>query len=401
MKQLLVGATVLLIACGGESQVPPVVRDSLGITIVENFGPSWTNATRWRLEETPTLDIRDRADPNYTFSHVIGSTKLQSGSIVVADGGTQELRWFDQSGRFQKAVGSGSFASIEWIGRLTSNTVAVFDFGNLRLSTFGPDGDLRQAANLVVTFQASPSSVRGIFADSSVLAVRDVRSWAPTMIREGDVPDGLVRGPAAAFRYDITGDFMNVLGSYQGAERIFNHGRTRIVRVTSRPFGKTAVFAVSDDHYYVGEQNKFEVEVHDPNGVLTAILRLDRENVPVTAEDVDRYKRSRLAGVHELQKTDRQIELDALPFPEAMPAYGSIIADSEGNLWIADYRPFGDEQARWTVFDSEHRMLGTVETPTSLTVQDIGSDYVLGVFTDQDDQVSMRLYALVKPTERG
>jgi hypothetical protein len=401
MRHVLVGVAVLLTACGGESHVPPVVRDSVGIRIVENFGPSWTKATRWRLEDTPSLNMRDRTDPNYTFSRVIGSTKLQNGSIVVADGRTQELRWFDESGRFQKAVGRGSFASIEWIGRLDSNTAAVFDFGNLRLSTFGPDGELKQTANLVVTFQASPSSVKGIFADSSFLAVRDVRSWAPTMIRAGEVPDGLVRGPAAAFRYDINGTFMNILGSYQGAERIFNHSRTRIVRVTSRPFGRTAVFAVSDDRYYVGEQNKFEVEVHDPNGVLTAIVRFAKENAPVTAEDVDRYKRSRLAGVHELQKTDRQIELDALPFPETMPAYGTIIADSEGNLWIADYRPFGDEQARWTVFDSELRMLGIVETPSNLTVHDIGSDYVLGVFAEEDNQVSVRLYGLVKPTGRG
>ncbi len=222
MRQLLAGTVLLLIACGGESYERPVVRDSLGVTVVESFGPSWTRATRWRLRETPLLQIGDPNDLNYTFSNVIGSTRLRNGSIVVANGGTQELRWYDESGRFQHSVGNGSFASLEWVGKLGSSIVAVFDFGNLRLSSFGSDGEMLHAGNLVVTFQASPSSVKGIFADSSVLAIRDVRSWAPTMIRSGDVPDGLVRGPAAAFRYDINGNFLNNLGSYRGAERIFS-----------------------------------------------------------------------------------------------------------------------------------------------------------------------------------
>jgi hypothetical protein len=401
MRHLVAAAAVLLVGCGSDSHAPPVVRDSLGITIVENFGPSWSKSERWRLADTPSLDIGGTIDPDYQFSRVVGSTTLDDGSIVVANGGTQELRWYDQTGRFQRAMGDGAFARLDWIGRLGSNAVIVFDFGNLRLSTFSSEGELNQASNLVVTFQASPSSVKGIFADSSVLAVRDVRSWAPTMIRSGDVPDGLVRGPAAAFRYTLSGNFMNRVGTFEGAEQIFSRGRSRIVRVTGRPFGRTAVFAVSGDRYYVSRQDEFEVHVHDPNGTMTGVLRLAGEGVPVTSEDIDRYKRSRLAGVHELQKADRQAELDALPFPEAMPAHGTMLTDSDGNLWIANYRPFGDEQPSWSVFDSEHHMLGVVETPNGLSLHEIGSDYVLGSFTDEDDQVHIRVYGLVKPLESG
>ncbi len=158
------------------------------------------------------------------------------------------------------------------------------------------------------------------------------------------------------------------------------------------------MFAVSGDRYYVGEQDEFEIRVHDPNGAVTGILRLVIDSVPVTPDDVDRYKQSRLAGVHELQRADRQSELDALPFPETMPAYGAILVDLDGNLWIADYRPFGDERAMWRVFDSELRLLGTVETPQDLTVQEIGSDYVLGTYADEENQLSVQLYELVKPT---
>jgi hypothetical protein len=400
MRRMLTGVALLSLACGSESHIPPVVRDSVGITIVENLGPAWTRTSRWRLAGSPSMSLGEPADPNYAFSRVVGAARLQNGSIVVANGGTQELRWYDRAGSFQTSVGGGTFTNIEWIGQFESNTIVVFDFGNLRLSSFGLDGELKETGDLVVTFQASPSSVKGIFSDSAVLAIRDVRSWAPVMIRSGDVRDGLVRGPAAAFRYDINGNFINSLGSYQGAERIFTRGRTNIVRVTSRPFGRNAVFAVSGDRYYVGMQDRFEIEVHNPHGDLSAILRLARESVPVTDADVNRYKLSRLAGVHERERADRQNQLDALPFPETMPAYGAIITDSEGNLWVPDYRPFGDEPVRWTVFDSQNRMLGTVETSQDLTVQEIGSDYVVGTYTDEDDQVSVRLYELLKPADR-
>ena len=397
MKRLLVLGASLIIACGGEPPAPPIVRDSSSVTIVQNFGPSWTSNERWYVDDSPLVDIGAATGPEYQLSRVIRSTRLEDGTIVVADGGTQDLRWYDANGNHIRSIkGSTTFASVEWIGRLGSSSVIVFDFGNLRLSVFDGAGELQQMGTLVVTFQASPSSVKGVFADSSVLAVRDVKSWAPTMIRSGEAPEGLVRGPSAGFRYSADGTFMNSVGTFLGAQRIFSKGRSRFVRVTPPPFGRTAVFAVSNDRFYVGTQDKYEVSVFGLDGSLRTIVRLERENTPTTEADIDRYKRARLAGVHELQKEDRQRQLDALPFPETMPAYGRIEVDLEGNLWVADARPFGDGPNRWTVFGPDHRILGAVDTPRDFVVHAIGSDYVLGSVRE-DDKDHVRVYRLVKP----
>jgi len=398
MKQFTVLGASLVIACGGEPPAPPIVQDSSGVTIVHNFGPSWTSNERWYVDDAPFVDIGAGTAPEYQLSRVIRSTRLDNGTIVVADGGTQDLRWYDANGNHVISVkGSTTFSRVEWIGRLGSNSVMVFDFGNLRLSLFDGTGELQQTGTLVVTFQASPSSVKGVFADSSVLAVRDVKSWAPTMIRSGDAPEGLVRGPAAAFRYSADGTFMDNVGTFLGAQRIFSKGQSRFVRVTPPPFGRTAVFTVSNDHFYVGAQDKYEVSVFNLDGSLNAIVKLEHENTPTTEANIDRYKRARLAGVHELQKEDRERELNALPFPETMPAYGPIEVDLEGNLWVADARPFGDEPNRWTVFGTDYRMLGVVDTPHDFTIHEIGGDYVLGSVTE-DDMDHVRVYRLVKPT---
>ena len=101
--------------------------------------------------------------------------------------------------------------------------------------------------------------------------------------------------------------------------------------------------------------------------------------------------------MHERNRADRERELNALPYPQTMPAYGRIMVDSDGNLWVPEYRPFGDEQPRWTVFDAEHRLLGSVETPLGFAVHEIGTDFVLGCLTDESDVQHIQLYALEKP----
>ena len=70
--------------------------------------------------------------------------------------------------------------------------------------------------------------------------------------------------------------------------------------------------------------------------------------------------------------------------------------DLEGNLWIADARPFGDERNRWTVFGIDYRVLGVVDTPPDFVVHEIGGDYLLGSVRE-DDREHVKVYRLVKP----
>jgi hypothetical protein len=87
------------------------------------------------------------------------------------------------------------------------------------------------------------------------------------------------------------------------------------------------------------------------------------------------------------------------PLPETMPAYRSLLADLEGNLWVQEFR-LSEEAPEWSVFDSEGRYLGLVEIPADGTVTEIGSDYVLGVWRDELDTERVMKYELRKGASR-
>ena len=55
---------------------------------------------------------------------------------------------------------------------------------------------------------------------------------------------------------------------------------------------------------------------------------------------------------------------------------------------------FGEGDAVWTVFDSEGRIQGLVETPPGLDVFEIGEDYVLGLAEDELGVEHVQMWAL-------
>lgn len=70
--------------------------------------------------------------------------------------------------------------------------------------------------------------------------------------------------------------------------------------------------------------------------------------------------------------------------------------DEEGHLWVADYRRPRDEEPRWSVFDPNGRLLGTVPMPPKFGALQIGGDFVLGHWVDDLDVEHVQLYRLVK-----
>lgn len=163
------------------------------------------------------------------------------------------------------------------------------------------------------------------------------------------------------------------------------------ITVTSLPFGRTAQVTVSGDGFYFGASDTYEIGYYSSAGRLERLIRVDRPNLQVTAGDRDRYATERLESASEEWRPHLQQMLDEMRFPDEMPAYSTILTDAEGHLWVADYRAPGDERGRWSAFDQEGGLLGSVETPPRFSIYDIGSDYVLGGQVDDLDVKRVRL----------
>ena len=85
-------------ACGSDTGrgSDTIVRDSAGIRIVENTTPLWQPGQEWRLSAEPVVDIGSvSAGEEYELFQVWSPVRLSNGSIVVVNGGSQELRFYE------------------------------------------------------------------------------------------------------------------------------------------------------------------------------------------------------------------------------------------------------------------------------------------------------------------
>jgi hypothetical protein len=96
------------------------VRDSVGITIVENAGDVGPDGGGWLVGQDPVLSIGTfQGDSIYQLFQVEGAKRLQDGRIAVSNAGSGEIRIFDVEGRFlmahgRKGKGLGSLKGQLW-----------------------------------------------------------------------------------------------------------------------------------------------------------------------------------------------------------------------------------------------------------------------------------------------
>jgi len=84
-----------------------------------------------------------------------------------------------------------------------------------------------------------------------------------------------------------------------------------------------------------------------------------------------------------------------MPYPATHPPYEGFLVDRDANLWVQDPERPRDRTRTYQVFDTSGGWLGAVEMPQGLEPTDIGADYVLGIWRDQDEIEYVRLYPLL------
>jgi hypothetical protein len=400
---ILAALAFSIAACdaGSGNASGPTVRDSAGVQIVENSEHAWTEGTAWRLAGEPLLDIGVLdGDPEYQLFRVGSAVKLSDGRIVVANGGTHELRFYDPNGVHLLSVGRqgggpGEFGELMWVRALPGDTLLTYDWRNRRLSFFDAGGNFVRSFQLqFLSDMGGFSTIIAPFGDGSLLV-----GVQPFLIGE-EIRDGLRRDTAVYLHCDRDGAVLDTLGRFPGGEVYLRTqgGEETSVMASARAFGRFPQHAVYEDGFYFSTTDSYEVGFYSSAGRLVRIVRRDQPNLQVTAEDIERYKEERLAdaGGDGPPRDFLEQSLAHMPFPEQFPAHASLIVDAVGNLWVEEYLRPGVERPLWTVFDSGGRMLGVVETPERFTIHQIGRDFVLGRWTDEMDVEHVRLYELIK-----
>ncbi|HEU4827720.1 MAG TPA: hypothetical protein VFT04_00860 [Gemmatimonadales bacterium] len=402
LRRLIPFLAIAVAGCaerGTEFGPGATLRDSAGVSIIQNREPAWHADSIWRVGEGPTLELG--GPEGIAVGEVVGLVRTEAGAIAAADGRAQIIRVFAPDGRLVRSVGRqgsgpGEFQALAWLGAHADSLLA-FDLLTRRVTLFGtgrPRITQLQAQGPALT------APLGRFGDGTLLVVSggamfpfaggegDARRDSAQLLRFG--ADGVVRDTLVRIAWGET--FGVAIGSGEG----------RFLAPMPRPFGRRTSVVLAGEEVVIGEADRYEVKVVDASGKLLRRIRRPHDPVPVTPEAIAAYKATiRLpTGSRGLQaRIDSALmsALDSAPFPATLPAYERVLVDEGGNIWVLEYAVRLDQPRRWSVFTREGQWLGDVLTPPGLRVKDIGEDWILGVWRDAEGAERIRMHALMRP----
>ena len=374
----------------------PNVWDSVGVTIVESAEPRWVPADAWTIAARPSLDLGTADGPaEYRFDRLEGILRRADQSLVVADGGSSEIRFYDASGQFIRRVGGpgsgpGEFQRISGLGTGSGDSLWVYDFGARRFTILTAEGDVVRTTR-VPDALANVGAVGRLPEGPFVLQ----EYWSSHSDEESP-REGLTREEAVIATMPASGGGVDTLGLFPGREVLIWSENGRAVMSTPL-FARSTNVAMLRGEVLVGDQTAFEIRRYTSSGRLVKIFRRTDVSLRLLEHEVERAIEAELAARPVSELPMWRSHFARMVEPDTRPAYSRLLSDGDGNTWVASHQPGTQDRGEggeWSVFDQEGEWLGTVEMPERFLVHQIGSDWVLGRWRDEMDVEHVRLYEL-------
>lgn len=365
--------------------------------------PQSADVLRWRVEAPAAVEIGSmEGERPYRLHRVQRALRLSDGRVVVADGSSRELRYFDSQGNHLYTAGGegegpGEFARLSDAHLMRGDTVVAWDFGRRRISVFDGDGSYVRSLELQsLGDRELPPRLSGVFRDGRLLA-RSVPVRGPE-----EIETGVAEGVATYLLYSRDGSLLDTAGIYPTDAYYkwrYEAGGRRGFLTFPVPFGRALHLTPGPDLLYVARSHRYEVRALAPEGELRRIVRREHQPRPVTEADIEAEVERRLSRAEEDEWRNRLRrafrELDA--YPATMPALADLEVDAAGNLWAEEYRPPAEGgPSRWSVFGPEGRLRAEAVLPPGFDPHHIGNGWILGVAEDEFGVEHVRLYRLVK-----
>jgi hypothetical protein len=83
-----------------------------------------------------------------------------------------------------------------------------------------------------------------------------------------------------------------------------------------------------------------------------------------------------------------------IPIPPRWPPIGALISDDMGRLWVGEHHAPDVSEVTWHVFTSDGTYVDEVTFPGRFTPQAIRGGTVAGIWKDELDVQSIRLYRI-------
>jgi hypothetical protein len=389
---------LLMAGCATERPVTTElhVSDSAGVRIAVSPPPPEATSG-WRVDPEPALTLGvAEGDAAFQFNRIIGVIRAEDGAIIVADGGSGEIRWFNADGthRFTaggRGDGPGEFQFLRSIAPLPDGGVLAVDASDARVTGLSPDGEPRWSwrPRAEGAFPPLPGfALPG--GEYLALGESQPEAWVPGYLHHAS--------EQIVYLYEDRESPAIEIARLPGRDAYFEVD-VQAVRNHHVPFGRSPRVVARGAGFYQGDGGSWEVRGYDLEGALTEVLRIDRQTHPVTPAAIRADREAFLALVRDPQQLDRfRTVYDNARIPERMPAWNDLVVDAEGYLWIRPYVPaLGDQVLRWTVMRPDGLAVAEVTVPGGMHVHWIGTDVLLGTVADEFGVERIQVHRIDRP----
>jgi hypothetical protein len=353
------------------------------VSVSVQDGPQGQSAPveAWSLSTVPTVQIGDDSDVSVQFGRIASVAKLMSGEVIVADRSSMELQLFSPAGKYLKTLsrqgdGPGELRTLNGMSRVADTIFLTEGFpGPARLHAFSASGFLGRRLVQASSVRERLSPLARL-ADGSVLVEngRGFRVATPeppgTFVRD-TVRLGVLHG-------DVSDGRVAWLGEFPATSMLwYDIGPpSHRAALGQDDLGAMLVWCTSNAGIWVGDSGTGDITLFTTSGIprksfalpLPAITQgAIRERLQqALAEATNRIDSTRVRAVYGRGRSVGN-----------MPVFSRFIAGPDDEVWVERW-PMPGQSKHMVVLRPDRGIVATVTVPTSVTLYDIGLDYVAG-----------------------
>jgi hypothetical protein len=354
-------------------------------------------AALWRLADAPEFSVSESSAPAPVFQIFRASSGLitEDGQLVVANTGSGNLIYLDQTGSVLRVVGNegegpGEFLALrDLFLAADGQRIWAWDSRRWRASLFSGSGEYQTAISLAATRMEVP---RGFIADGRVISTElrasPMSVGDPRRYRLRDADGELVReilGPPEPPARSIVFDAAEVQAGRLGSMRI---------SVSAGCIGGVEEVVVGSELFTV-DTGAGVVRAFDEVGKAREVYRA-HTRTPIT-EPVRAALRTWIMGVRIPPPGDtlenffhRMGEVG-----DPLPAWQGVMPDPSGRLWLELPRCHTTGPASFQIIDSQGRDIATIDVAANLRLLAVRDDRVLVGRSDEVGLEYIELYRIL------
>jgi hypothetical protein len=347
------------------------------------------NVPQWTLSAAVTA-----VGEEVEFQRIAGMARLGNGDFIVANGARFGLMRFGPSGRLisiagRQGAGPGEFESLVWVGR-RADTIAIYDPTHKRITeyNFSPAGKLGRIVRVTAAGDKGGHSVVGQLASGRwVVSTGTTPHW--------DMRDGQ-RDPTWIGTIARSGDGKVAwLGQVPGlAILVYKPSANRSTwRLGPVAFSPGPVVVAVGSTVWIGDGANSRIQAFGPEG-KPRLVQLPLTARPVSPAVAEAAKAEEQAAQRGPDDGFLAARFTAPRLPKTLPVFGRAIAGPGGEVWIEEFATTKQAAARYLVIDPLGNPIARVAGPPGFRIHEVGSDYVLGIWYDDNDVEHARFHHL-------